>query len=251
MHEVVGEVIASSSSDVARGDIAVGGRAPWPGWGETSASMPPVWRRTPSGVRRRRCCSSRSRVRSTLRTRSGRSPGTSRRPWPGANQPSPLARGEVAGASWVTGIDRVSRADSASTFGVDGLIHHSTDRWVHALRDDDRPDVVIEAIAHGLARSLTRFRPWHLMLWSTTSALLTTRCAFHGRDASQEPRDQGGDCDATVPAGRHSAGNRSSAGSHRAGRRGRRGRLSFANAQDAYAQVSTPKMGQHKVVNDV
>ena len=90
MHEVVGEVIASSSSDVARGDIAVGGRAPWPGWGETSASMPPVWRRTPSGVRRRRCCSSRSRVRSTLRTRSGRSPGS---------ESPTLARGQSAFSS--------------------------------------------------------------------------------------------------------------------------------------------------------
>ncbi len=168
--------------------------------------------------------------------------------------PISLLLSHVARSRGVVG-DRdrqVSRADAASTLGVDDFIHHSTDRWVHALRDDDRPDVVIEAIADGLARSLTRFRPWHLMLWSTTSALLTMRCtAFRGRDASQEPHDQGGDCDATVPASRAQQ-----AIAHLQAHPGLVGAyvtdvFSFANAQDAYVQVGRPKVGQHKVVIDV
>ena len=53
-----------------------------------------------------------------------------------------------AGASRVVGVDRVDRSASARQFGIDEFVHSSSDRWAANLRDEDRPDVVIEAIGH-------------------------------------------------------------------------------------------------------
>jgi L-iditol 2-dehydrogenase len=52
------------------------------------------------------------------------------------------------GAARVVGIDVVDRSDVAAEFGVAEAVHSTTDRWVHQLRDEDRPQIVIEAIGH-------------------------------------------------------------------------------------------------------
>jgi L-iditol 2-dehydrogenase len=56
-----------------------------------------------------------------------------------------------AGARRVIGVDRVDRTGAAASFGVGEMVHASSDRWARTLADDDRPDVVIEAIGHRTA----------------------------------------------------------------------------------------------------
>jgi threonine dehydrogenase-like Zn-dependent dehydrogenase len=53
-----------------------------------------------------------------------------------------------AGAREVVGIDRVSHTDLVSDFGVDEFVHSTSDRWAATIRDEERPDIVIEAIGH-------------------------------------------------------------------------------------------------------
>ena len=52
------------------------------------------------------------------------------------------------GALQVTGVDVVDRTDIAAFFGIDQVIHGSSDRWVAQLNDDERPQVVVEVVGH-------------------------------------------------------------------------------------------------------
>ena len=56
------------------------------------------------------------------------------------------------GASSVTGIDRVDRADVASVFGMDRFVHSSSTRWAQSITNlEDRPQIVVEAVGHQIA----------------------------------------------------------------------------------------------------
>lgn len=57
----------------------------------------------------------------------------------------------TAGAGEVVGVDRLDRSAIADAFGIDTLVHSSTSRWARALADDERPQLVIEAIGHQTA----------------------------------------------------------------------------------------------------
>lgn len=52
------------------------------------------------------------------------------------------------GAARVTGVDLVDREDVAATFGVDEAIRAGSTRWAAAVADDARPGVVVEAVGH-------------------------------------------------------------------------------------------------------
>lgn len=54
----------------------------------------------------------------------------------------------AAGADHVVGVDRVDRSDVAAAFGLDEVVHSSADRWARSLADEQRPDLVIEAVGH-------------------------------------------------------------------------------------------------------
>ena len=58
---------------------------------------------------------------------------------------------KTAGASWVTGVDRVDRSEQAAAFGVDETVTSYTDRWSRQLGGSERPDVIVEAIGHQVA----------------------------------------------------------------------------------------------------
>jgi L-iditol 2-dehydrogenase len=57
---------------------------------------------------------------------------------------------KALGAAHVTGVDPVDRAAIGPAFGVDEVVHATSDRWVRHL-PVDRPDVVIEAVGHQVA----------------------------------------------------------------------------------------------------
>jgi threonine dehydrogenase-like Zn-dependent dehydrogenase len=52
------------------------------------------------------------------------------------------------GAAHVTGVDPIDRRDVASAFGVDECVWDTAVRWAARLGDDDRPDIVVEAVGH-------------------------------------------------------------------------------------------------------
>lgn len=52
------------------------------------------------------------------------------------------------GASRVTGVDPIDRSDVAAHFGLDLTLPSRSDRWARSLDDDQRPDLVIEAVGH-------------------------------------------------------------------------------------------------------
>ncbi|MFE7245518.1 zinc-binding dehydrogenase [Streptomyces sp. NPDC057580] len=58
---------------------------------------------------------------------------------------------KTAGAARVIGVDRVDRRDAAADFGVDEMVWASADRWARALTEEERPDIVVEAIGHQTA----------------------------------------------------------------------------------------------------
>ncbi|MUL50089.1 zinc-binding dehydrogenase [Mycobacterium sp. CBMA293] len=65
--------------------------------------------------------------------------------------PIGLLFGHVAktlGAERVVGVDRVDRVDLGAKFFFDETFHASSDAWVAGLTDDERPDIVIEAVGH-------------------------------------------------------------------------------------------------------
>lgn len=55
------------------------------------------------------------------------------------------------GARHVTGVDPVDRDTIGKEFGVDTIVRATSDRWVSHLEPNDRPDVVIEAVGHQVA----------------------------------------------------------------------------------------------------
>ncbi|MBI3692770.1 MAG: zinc-binding dehydrogenase, partial [Mycolicibacterium aromaticivorans] len=58
---------------------------------------------------------------------------------------------KAAGAAHVTGVDPIYRDDVGATFGVDTVVRSTSDRWVAHLAPADKPDVVIEAVGHQVA----------------------------------------------------------------------------------------------------
>jgi threonine dehydrogenase-like Zn-dependent dehydrogenase len=52
------------------------------------------------------------------------------------------------GARNVVGVDRVDRSDVATTFRIDEPVHATADAWASSLTDNDRPEIVIEAVGH-------------------------------------------------------------------------------------------------------
>lgn len=52
------------------------------------------------------------------------------------------------GAALVTGVDQVSRREVGPEFGIGDLVHASADWWASSLRDDARPQIVVEAVGH-------------------------------------------------------------------------------------------------------
>jgi L-iditol 2-dehydrogenase len=57
---------------------------------------------------------------------------------------------KTMGARHVVGVDQVNRADIAKAFGMDEFVHSATDRWARDLSDEERPEVIVEAIGHKL-----------------------------------------------------------------------------------------------------
>jgi threonine dehydrogenase-like Zn-dependent dehydrogenase len=55
---------------------------------------------------------------------------------------------KARGAAWVTGVDRVDRTDFAAAFGVDEPVWNDAAAWAAALRDEERPELVVEAVGH-------------------------------------------------------------------------------------------------------
>ncbi|MCK0177406.1 MULTISPECIES: zinc-binding dehydrogenase [Mycobacteriaceae] len=55
---------------------------------------------------------------------------------------------KTAGAARVTGVDPVDRRAVGPHFGVDEVVRATSDRWVSHLTQDDKPDIVIEAVGH-------------------------------------------------------------------------------------------------------
>jgi L-iditol 2-dehydrogenase len=55
---------------------------------------------------------------------------------------------KARGAAWVTGVDRVERADVAAAFGVDEPVWNDAAAWAAALREEERPELVVEAVGH-------------------------------------------------------------------------------------------------------
>lgn len=55
------------------------------------------------------------------------------------------------GASHVTGVDPVDRAEIGPAFGVDTVVRSTSDRWIRHLASEDKADVVIEAVGHQVA----------------------------------------------------------------------------------------------------
>lgn len=55
------------------------------------------------------------------------------------------------GAREVVGVDPVDRRDVAAVFGVDDAVRSRSDRWAASLDPGERPDIVVEAVGHQVA----------------------------------------------------------------------------------------------------
>jgi threonine dehydrogenase-like Zn-dependent dehydrogenase len=55
------------------------------------------------------------------------------------------------GAARVTGVDPVDRGVIGPVFGVDTVVHATSDRWIRHLAPVDKPDIVVEAVGHQVA----------------------------------------------------------------------------------------------------
>jgi threonine dehydrogenase-like Zn-dependent dehydrogenase len=59
---------------------------------------------------------------------------------------------KARGAAHVTGIDLVDRSDLAALYGVDEVVHAGAAEWAASFTtDQDRPDVVVEAVGHQIS----------------------------------------------------------------------------------------------------
>lgn len=52
------------------------------------------------------------------------------------------------GAAEVTGVDTIDRGGIATVFGIDRTVTDSGYNWSHSLADEERPQIVVEAIGH-------------------------------------------------------------------------------------------------------
>jgi len=52
------------------------------------------------------------------------------------------------GARRVTGVDPVDRSDVAVRFGIDSLVTTTSDRWARTIAAEDRPELVLEVVGH-------------------------------------------------------------------------------------------------------
>jgi threonine dehydrogenase-like Zn-dependent dehydrogenase len=57
----------------------------------------------------------------------------------------------------VTGVDRVDRGGQAKAFGICETVTSNVDRWAATLTDEDRPQLIVEAIGHQVATLRTCF----------------------------------------------------------------------------------------------
>ncbi|WP_405182620.1 zinc-binding dehydrogenase [Nocardia sp. NBC_01377] len=150
LHEVVGEVIASSHPDHAVGDLVVG-------WASGFDALAEVVVADGEGL---------ARYDTTLE------PATAVMLQPLAcvlyavEQLGDLAGRTAAvvgqgpigllfshilksrGAAHVIGVDRVDRSDAGKVFGVDEVVTASASLWAGSLAPRDRPQVVVEAVGH-------------------------------------------------------------------------------------------------------
>lgn len=55
---------------------------------------------------------------------------------------------KARGARHVTGVDRVDRSDVAQDFGIDEVVTGEVRAWAASVGDDERPDLVVDAIGH-------------------------------------------------------------------------------------------------------
>ena len=55
------------------------------------------------------------------------------------------------GAREVIGVDRLDRSDVPKNFGIDVSVWQTSEQWARALSDDERPEIVIEAVGHQVA----------------------------------------------------------------------------------------------------
>lgn len=152
----------------------------------------------------------------------------------------------------MTGVDRVSRADSTDKFGVDEFIHSSALRWAHALLYEDRPGVVIEAIGHQVgtfADAVQAVAPHGLVYY------------FGIPDDPEYPLPMVAMLrkSLTIGAGTVTLPFRRRALAHAIAHLQAHPRLidaygtdvfGFADAQDAYLHASTARTGQHKIVSE-
>lgn len=55
---------------------------------------------------------------------------------------------KARGAAHVIGVDRVDRTSMAEDYGIDEVVHATSDRWATQLPEADRPSHVVEAVGH-------------------------------------------------------------------------------------------------------
>jgi L-iditol 2-dehydrogenase len=154
MHEIVGEVIATNSSDLVVGERVVGWASQANGLSEyiVAKSAGLVRYRTAADPAKAVMIQPLACVLSAIE-RLGDLRGLT---------VAVIGQGPIGvlfshvvkdrGARHVIGVDRVDRTDIAAQFGVDEPIQASSDRWMAGLTDEfTRPQVVIEAVGHQMS----------------------------------------------------------------------------------------------------
>ncbi len=254
MHEVVGEVIASASPDFTNGDLTVGWASNASALAETIrveatglSTYPARWDHTEAIMLQPLACA--IHVLDQIGAVDGKRFAIL------GQGPIGLLFSHVAksrGAAWVTGVDRVSQPDSTGTFGVDEFIHSSTDRWAHALLNEDRPEVVIEAIGHQVGTFVDAVQavsphglvyyfgiPDDIVYPLPMVAMLRKNLTLGAGTVTQPFRRP-----ALAQAIAHLQAHPGLIDAYITDVFG------FADAQNAYMHASTPTTGQHKIVID-
>lgn len=153
LHEVVGEVVASRHTGHAVGDLVVGWASMFDGIaevvmtdGEGLAPYDPGLPATTAVMLQPLAC--------VLYAVEQLGDVSGRRVAVIGQGPIGLLFSHVLkarGASRVTGVDPVDRADVASTFGVDETVTARAERWAASLPVAERPSVVVEAVGHQIS----------------------------------------------------------------------------------------------------
>ncbi|MGO4382664.1 zinc-binding dehydrogenase [Specibacter sp. RAF43] len=55
---------------------------------------------------------------------------------------------KARGARWVVGVDRVDRSEVAAVFGLDEVVHLSSNQWAGGVDPEDATEIVVEAVGH-------------------------------------------------------------------------------------------------------